>query len=145
MDVDKHIEKAEEAVRRRNYDFAISLYLQLLQISPNNQKARGGLYEAALRLHVRSEFSYSLETIIQRLNRNLRGWHAYFRHCHWSIFREYDQLVRRRLRRLLLKRHRRNRKRLPANQRWPNEYFHERGLYSLSEAHVRFVQTTGTY
>ena len=87
----------------------------------------------------------SLDAIIQCLNRNLRGWHAYFRHCHWSIFREYDQLVRRRLRRLLLKRHRRNRKRLPANQRWPNEYFHERGLYSLSEAHARFVQTTGTY
>jgi RNA-directed DNA polymerase len=87
----------------------------------------------------------SLDATIQCLNRNLRGWHAYFRHCHWSIFREYDQLVRRRLRRLLLKRHRRNRKRLPANQRWPNDYFHERGLYSLSEAHVRFVQTTGTY
>lgn len=53
MDVDKHIEKAEEAVRRRNYDFAISLYLQLLQISPNNQKARSGLYEASLRQHDR--------------------------------------------------------------------------------------------
>ena len=87
----------------------------------------------------------SLAVTIQQLNQNLRGWHAYFRHCHWSIFREFDQLVRRRLRRLLLKRHRRNRKRLPPNQRWPNEYFHERGLYSLSTAHTRFVQTTGTY
>jgi len=87
----------------------------------------------------------SLDATIQSLNRNLRGWYAYFRHCHWSIFREFDQLVRRRLRRLLLKRHRRNRKRLPPNQRWPNEYFHERGLYRLSEAHARFVQSTGTY
>jgi RNA-directed DNA polymerase len=87
----------------------------------------------------------SLDTIIRCLNRNLRGWHAYFRHCHWSIFREYDQLVRRRLRRLLVKRHRRNRKRLPRTQRWPNKYFHERGLYNLSAAHARFVQSTGTY
>ena len=87
----------------------------------------------------------SLSVIIQRLNHNLRGWHAYFRHCHWSIFREYDQMVRRRLRRLLSKRHRRNRKRLPPNQRWPNEYFHEQGLYRLSQAHARFVQSTGTY
>jgi RNA-directed DNA polymerase len=87
----------------------------------------------------------SLSVIIQRLNHNLRGWQAYFRHCHWSIFREYDQMVRRRLRRLLAKRHRRNRKRLPPNQRWPNEYFHEQGLYSLSQAHARFVQSTGTY
>lgn len=87
----------------------------------------------------------SLGATIQCLNRNLRGWHAFFRHCHWSIFREYDQLVRRRLRRQLLKRHRRNRKRLPANQRWPNKYFHEQGLYSLSAAHARFVQTTRSY
>jgi len=86
----------------------------------------------------------SLDEIIQYLNRNLRGWHAYFRHCHWSIFREVDQLVRRRLRRLLLKRHRRNRERLPRNHRWPNEYFRERGLYSLSAAHARFVQSTGS-
>jgi RNA-directed DNA polymerase len=87
----------------------------------------------------------SLKCIIQRLNQNLRGWHAYFRHCHWSIFLEYDQLVRRRLRRLLVKRHRRNRKRLPPNQRWPNQYFHDQGLYSLSSAHARLVQTTRTY
>lgn len=87
----------------------------------------------------------SLECIIQRLNQNLRGWHAYFRHCHWSVFREYDEMVRRRLRRLLLKRHRRNPKRLPPNRRWPNKYFRERGLYSLSETHTRLVQSTGTY
>jgi RNA-directed DNA polymerase len=87
----------------------------------------------------------SLECIIQRLNQNLRGWHAYFRHCHWSIFREYDEMVRRRLRRLLVKRHRRNPKRLPPNRRWPNKYFHEQGLYSLSKAHTRLVQSTSTY
>lgn len=87
----------------------------------------------------------SLDATIQQLNQNLRGWHAYFKHCHWSIFREFDQLVRRRLRRLLEKRHRRNPKRLPPNQRWPNEYFHKRGLYSLSNAHARLVQSIGTY
>lgn len=87
----------------------------------------------------------SLEHIIQRLNRNLRGWHAYFRHCHWTIFREYDQMVRRRLRRILEKRHRRNPKKLPPNRRWPNKYFHDQGLYSLSEAHDRLAQSTGTY
>lgn len=88
---------------------------------------------------------HSLTTIVQHLNNNLRGWFTYFRHCHWSIFREYDRLVRRRLRRLLQKRHRRNPKRLSATRRWPNKYFHEQGLYSLSAAHARFVQSTGTY
>jgi len=49
MDLDKQIEKAEEALKRRNFDFAINLYLQLLQIAPNNMKARRGLYDAALK------------------------------------------------------------------------------------------------
>jgi RNA-directed DNA polymerase len=87
----------------------------------------------------------SLEIMIQRINRSTQGWFNYFRHCHWSIFRDYDGLIRRRLRRLLLKRHRRNRHRLPRTHRWPNAYFTERGLGSLAEAHVRFVQSTGTF
>lgn len=87
----------------------------------------------------------SLERTISRLNRSLRGWFNYFRHCFWNIFDDYDRFIRRRLRRLLLKRHRRNPERLPRNQRWPNAYFSERGLFNLRAAHVRFVQTTGTY
>jgi len=87
----------------------------------------------------------SLEVMIQRINRSTRGWFNYFRHCHWSIYREYDGMIRRRLRRLLLKRHRRNRKRLSRNQRWSNAYFTEHGFMSLNAAHIRFVQSTGTY
>jgi len=88
----------------------------------------------------------SLAVTIQRLNRTLQGWFNYFRHCHWSIFRDYDGMIRRRLRRLLLKRHRRNPRRLPRNQRWPNTYFTERGFISLNATHARFVQSLpGTY
>lgn len=43
MDYSKHIQKAEEAVRRRNYDFAIQLYQQILEIDPDVGEARGGL------------------------------------------------------------------------------------------------------
>jgi RNA-directed DNA polymerase len=87
----------------------------------------------------------SLEVIVQRLNRTTRGWFNYFRHCQWSVFKDYDGMIRRRLRRLLLQRHRRNPKRLTRNQRWPNAYFTERGFMSLNAAHVRFVQSIGTY
>ena len=87
----------------------------------------------------------SLEVIIQCLNRTTRGWFNYFRHCQWSLFKDYDGMIRRRLRRLLLKRHRRNPKRLTRNQRWPNTYFTEHGFMSLNAAHVRFVQSIGTY
>lgn len=87
----------------------------------------------------------SLETLIQRLNQTARGWFHYFRHCHWSVFRPYDAMIRRRLRRILLKRNRRNPHRLPQHQRWPDAYFTECGYNSLVEIHRRFVQSIGTY
>ena len=86
----------------------------------------------------------SLDRIIQRLNRTLQGWFNYFRHCFWNIFGDYDRMVRRRLRRLLLKRHRRNPQRLSRTRRWPNAYFTQHGLLSLNEAHMRFAQSIGT-
>jgi RNA-directed DNA polymerase len=87
----------------------------------------------------------SLELMIQRINRSIQGWFNYFRHCFWNIFMDDDGMIRRRLRRLLLKRNRRNRKRLPRTQRWPNAYFTEHGFVSLNELHLRFVQSTRTY
>jgi tetratricopeptide (TPR) repeat protein len=43
LDFSKHIQKAEEAARRRNYDFAVELYQQLLEIDPDQGEARAGL------------------------------------------------------------------------------------------------------
>jgi RNA-directed DNA polymerase len=83
----------------------------------------------------------SLDCIIQEINRTQIGWFNYFRHCFWNIYESYDAMVRRRLRRMLLKRNRRNPRRLPRTKRWPNAYFAEHGLYSLSEAHARLVQS----
>jgi RNA-directed DNA polymerase len=87
----------------------------------------------------------SLDETIQRINRSTQGWFNYFRHCHWSVFRQYDGMIRRRLRRLLLKRHRLNRQHLSRTRRWPNAYFTKHGYISLNENHARFVQSTGTY
>jgi RNA-directed DNA polymerase len=88
----------------------------------------------------------SIESIAKELNRVLIGWFGYFRHCRWTIFKDLDARIRSRLRRLLLKRHRTNPKRLPRQQRWPNDYFAKAGLYSLREAHFRFDQSVaGNY
>ena len=61
--------------------------------------------------------------------------------CSWTIYKDLDAKIRSRLRRLLMKRHRKNPKRLPRQQRWPNAYFAAAGLYSLREAHLRFAQS----
>jgi tetratricopeptide (TPR) repeat protein len=46
MDFSKQLEKADEAMRRRNYDFAVELYQHLLEIQPDLGEARGGLRQA---------------------------------------------------------------------------------------------------
>lgn len=86
----------------------------------------------------------SLDVMIQRINRSTQGWFNYFRHCFWNVFKDYDGMIRRRLRDMLLKRHRRNRQRLSRTQRWPNAFFAEHGYVSLNDLHDRFVQSTRT-
>ena len=59
------------------------------------------------------------------------------------MFRNVDGLIRRRLRRILLKRHRRHdhQGRGSAHYRWPNAYFAALGLFSMEAAHVRLRQS----
>jgi RNA-directed DNA polymerase len=85
----------------------------------------------------------SLPFACARLSLQLRGWFAYFRHCHWRVFRDLDGWIRGRLRSMLRKRdHGRGRGRGKDHRRWPNRFFDEHGLYSLNQAHVCFVQSS---
>lgn len=83
----------------------------------------------------------SIEQTIAALNRTLRGWFEYFKHCARSVFRGVDEFTRRRLRAILL-RHQKQRGFGAgyANKRWPNAYFAERGLLSLAAAHAHARQ-----
>ena len=68
----------------------------------------------------------------------------YFKHTSYtSVFRSLDGLIRRRLRRLLLKRHRQHHRngRGMAHDRRPNAYFTKQGLFSMEAAHVRLRQS----
>lgn len=84
----------------------------------------------------------SLEAIIQLINPRLRGWFAYYKHSQPKTFRELDGWVRARLRSMLRKRQGlKGRSRGADHQRWPNAYFHERGLFSLSAAYDSATQS----
>ena len=49
MDLSKHLEKAGEALRKKNFDYAISLYHQVLQLKPDHGEARRELRQALVR------------------------------------------------------------------------------------------------
>lgn len=51
LDFSKHIQKAEEALRRRNHDFAVELFRQLVDLDPDLGEARAGLRRALQARH----------------------------------------------------------------------------------------------
>ena len=91
---------------------------------------------AKLRPVTRRQQPQRLPAVIERVNPILRGWFQYFQHSRRPTFEGVDGWVRMRLRSLLRKRSgRRGRGRGADHQRWPNAYFREQGLYSLTAAH----------
>jgi RNA-directed DNA polymerase len=100
-------------------------------------------FKDAVREKTKRTNGHSLPFLCARLSSQLRGWFTYFRHGHWSIFRDLDGWIRGRLRSILRKRQkRRGRGRGRDHQRWPNAFFDKQGLYSLNAAHVCFVQSS---
>lgn len=51
MNINKLIEKGEEAFKKKNYDYAISILLEAVQFAPNNRQARELLRKSALKKH----------------------------------------------------------------------------------------------
>lgn len=90
-----------------------------------------------IRAKTRRNEGNSLEYVIASLNPILRGWYGYFQHAHWYTFSSLDGFIRRRLRAML-----RRQKRRPGQGRclcdhkqWPNAFFADLGLFTMSEAH----------
>lgn len=85
----------------------------------------------------------SLEATIVDVNRTLRGWYEYFKHSWRTTFPDCDGWVRMRLRSILRHRcGRRGRGRGADHHRYPNAYFAELGLFSLTAAYARESQSS---
>jgi RNA-directed DNA polymerase len=100
------------------------------------KKSRQKLFDR-IREHTRRSRGDSLTKVIAELNPILRGWFNYFQHAHRMTFPIVDGFVRRRLRAMLRKQQKR-----PGSghthadhQRWPNAFFADHGLFTLTAAH----------
>lgn len=95
-----------------------------------------------IRLKTKRTNGQSMEAVIAQLNRTLVGWFEYYQHSHKTTFPGLDSWIRMRLRSILRKRTGlRGRGRGRDHQRWPNAYFAQRGLFSLSAAHAAVCQS----
>lgn len=102
-------------------------------------------FKETIREKTRTLSPGSIEDIISDVNRTLRGWFEYFKHSHWTTFGTLDAWVRQRLRTILRRRHKRKgRARGRDYQRWPNAYFVELGLISLTTAQAKASQSCTT-
>jgi RNA-directed DNA polymerase len=90
-----------------------------------------------IRAKTKRNEGHSIEYVIASLNPTLRGWYAYFQHAHRFTFSSLDGFIRRRLRAML-----RRQKHRPGqgqcrrdHKQWPNAFFADLGLFTMSEAH----------
>ena len=90
-----------------------------------------------IRAKTKRNEGHSIEYVIASLNPTLRGWYAYFQHAHHFTFSSLDGFIRRRLRAML-----RRQKHRPGqgqcrrdHQQWPNAFFADLGLFTMSKAH----------
>ena len=99
-------------------------------------------FRDTIRAKTRRTNGHSLKVVVEDLNRTLQGWFGYFKHSYPTTFRTQDGWVRGRLRSILRKRSgRRGRACGEDHHRWPNAFFAEQGLFSLTHAHAIACQS----
>ena len=90
----------------------------------------------SIRAKTRRTCGQGLARVIADLNPMLRGWFGYFKHAYPTTFGDIDKMIRRRLRSLLMKQHKRSHVgfSLDVHKRWPNAFFADHGLFALHTA-----------
>ena len=100
-------------------------------------------FKEAIRVKTHRTNGRSLTAIIADVNRTMRGWFEYFKHGYRPTYPTLDGWIRMRLRCILRKRAgQRGRGHIADHLRWPNRFFAERGLFSLTTAHALACQSS---
>jgi RNA-directed DNA polymerase len=99
-------------------------------------------FKETIRQKTRRTSGESMKCIIGGINKSLRGWYEYFQHSHKATFPRIDRWIRMRLRSILRKRRGgKGRGRGADHQRWPNAYFANLGLFTVTAAHELACQS----
>ena len=90
-----------------------------------------------IRAKTKRNVGHSIDVVVASLNPTLRGWYGYFQHAHRYTFSTLDGFVRRRLRAVLRRQlHRPGQGKCERDHKqWPNAFFANLGLFTMSEAH----------
>ena len=84
----------------------------------------------------------SLNQIIAEVNPIIRGWFEYFKHSIRNVLEAEDKWIRMRMRSILRKRHRgKGRGKGLDHIKWPNSFFQQFGLFSMTAARIAIVQS----
>ncbi len=84
----------------------------------------------------------SLNQIIAEVNPIIRGWFEYFKHSIQNVLEAEDKWIRMRIRSVLRKRHGgRGRGKGFDHIKWPNLFFQQHSLFSMTAARVAIVQS----
>ena len=97
-----------------------------------------------IRLYTRRSQGVGIITVVERLNPILRGWFNYFKHVKKDELKTMDGFVRRRLRSILRKYHKKGKgtgRNINDHQQWTNAYFASMGLFTMYEAHNQASQS----
>lgn len=135
-----HPEKTRivEATQRGGFDF-LGYHFERGYRWPS-KKSLGKLKDK-IRAKTKRTSGHSLQRIISELARTQRGWFEYFKHSHWTVFRDLDKWLRMRLRSILRRRQGRKGPALGKDHhRWPNAFFAELGLFSFVAAYAQARQ-----
>ena len=134
VDLELHPEKTKvvDATERGGFDF-LGYHFERGYRWPRQKSLKR--FKDVIRAKTKRTNGASLETIISRLNPTLRGWFEYFKHSHKWTFPMLDKWIRMRLRSILRKRRGgQGRGRGRDHQRWPNAFFANHGLFSMTAA-----------
>lgn len=107
-----------------------------------SKKSLGKLKDK-IRAKTKRTSGHSLQRIVSELRPTQRGWFEYFKHSHWTAFRNLDSWIRMRLRSILRRRQGRKGRALGKDHhRWPNAFFAELGLFSFTTAYAQARQSS---